>query len=112
MFALKSFQQSAIKQLSETFFDLWKRNCRQIPLVFKALTGSGKTIMMADFLRCLDRNYHFNEDKAYLWISFSEDSYDQSKKKFYNYFNGGTDMHLKNSQNLNEEKLLTLILMK
>ena len=103
---LKPFQQEAIKQLSETFLALWQTENYQIPLIFKAPTGAGKTIMMAEFLRCLDENYHFNVDKAYLWISFSEDSYEQSKKKFYNYFNEGTDMHLKDLQNLGEEKLL------
>jgi len=37
-----------------------------MPLTFKAPTGAGKTIMMAEFLRCLDDNYQFHEDKAYL----------------------------------------------
>ena len=106
MLTLKPFQQAAIKQLSETFLALWQTEIYRIPLVFKAPTGAGKTIMMAEFLRCLDENYHFHVDKAYLWISFSEDSYEQSKKKFYNYFNEGTDMHLKDLQNLSEEKLL------
>ena len=105
---LKPFQEEAIRQLSENFIDLWQTGNYKLPLIFKAPTGAGKTIMMADFLRCLDVNYQFQDgiDKAYLWISFSEDSYEQSKKKFYDYFNEGTDMRLKDLQNLNEEKLL------
>ena len=103
---LKDFQESAINQLSLTFLDLWKTGNYKIPLIFKAPTGAGKTIMMAEFLRCLDDNYQFHEDKAYLWISFGGDeSYTQSKNKLYHYYNEGTDMNLKDINNLSEGKL-------
>lgn len=103
---LKDFQESAINQLSLTFLDLWKTGNYKIPLIFKAPTGAGKTIMMAEFLRCLDDNYQFHEDKAYIWISFGGDeSYTQSKKKLYQYYNEGTDMNLKDINNLSEGKL-------
>lgn len=103
---LKDFQESAINQLSLTFLDLWNTGDYKIPLVFKAPTGAGKTIMMAEFLRCLDDNYQFHEDKAYLWISFGgDDSYTQSKDKLYHYYNEGTDMNLKDINNLSEGKL-------
>jgi len=103
---LKDFQESAINQLSLTFLDLWKTENYKIPLIFKAPTGAGKTIMMAEFLRCLDDNYQFHEDKAYLWISFGGDeSYTQSKNKLYHYYNEGTDMNLKDINNISEGKL-------
>jgi type III restriction enzyme len=103
---LKDFQESAINQLSLTFLELWKTGNYKIPLIFKAPTGAGKTIMMAEFLRCLDDNYQFHEDKAYIWISFGGDeSYSQSKNKLYDYYNKGTDMNLKDISNLNEGKL-------
>jgi len=103
---LKDFQKIAVDQLSLVFLDLWKMENNRIPLIFKAPTGSGKTIMLAEFLKCLDDNYQFHEDKAYLWISFGGDeSYEQSKKKLYQYFNEGTDMSLKDLNNLNEGKL-------
>lgn len=106
MFELKDFQQIAIDQLSFTFLELWKTGKYRIPLIFKSPTGSGKTIMMAEFLRCLDDNYQFDEDKAYLWVSFGgDDSYSQSKKKLYQYFNEGTDMNLKDVSNLSDGKL-------
>lgn len=106
MLELKDFQKVAIDQLSNTFLELWKTGNYRIPLVFKAPTGSGKTIMLAEFLRCLDDNYHFHEDKAYLWVSFGgDDSYNQSKDKLFQYFNEGTDMNLKDINNLSEEKL-------
>ena len=103
---LKDFQTTAIDQLSNTFLELWKTGKYRIPLVFKAPTGAGKTIMMAEFLRCLDDNYQFHEDKAYIWVSFGGDeSYMQSKNKLYQYFNEGTDMNLKDVNNLSEGKL-------
>lgn len=103
---LKDFQTTAIDQISNTFLELWKTGKYRIPLVFKAPTGAGKTIMMAEFLRCLDDNYQFHEDKAYIWISFGGDeSYNQSKNKLYHYFNEGTDMNLKDINNLSEGKL-------
>jgi type III restriction enzyme len=106
MIELKDFQKTAIDQLSTIFLGLWKTGNYRLPLVFKAPTGSGKTIMMAEFLRCLDDNYQFHEDKAYLWISFGgDDSYVQSKDKLYDYFNEGTDMSLKDKNNLTEGKL-------
>ena len=62
--------------------------------------------MMGDFLKRLTTNYQFHTDKCYLWISFGgDDSYRQSKDKLWHYFNGGTDMSLKDIGNLNEEKL-------
>ncbi len=103
---LKDFQKIAVDQLSNSFLELWKTGKYRIPLVFKAPTGAGKTIIMAEFLRCLDDNYQFHEDKAYIWISFGGDeSYSQSKNKLYQYFNEGTDMNLKDINNLSEGKL-------
>jgi len=106
MIELKDFQKTAIDHLSNVFLELWKSGNYKTPLVFKAPTGAGKTIMMAEFLRCLDDNYQFHDDKAYIWVSFGgDDSYVQSKNKLYHYFNEGTDMNLKDKNNLSEGKL-------
>lgn len=103
---LMDFQKRAVDALSKSFFDLWKTQNYHLPLVFKAPTGAGKTIMMAEFLRTLDGNYHFDDDKAYIWVSFGgDDSYMQSKDKLYTYFNNGTDMALKDKNDLSSEEL-------
>ncbi len=103
---LADFQKQAVDQLCQVFLDLWKTGNRRLPLVFKAPTGAGKTIMMAEFLRSIDSRFQFHADKAYLWVSFGGDeSYSQSKKKLYNYFNEGTDIGLKDIANFNEGKL-------
>jgi len=106
MITLKDFQAQAVDELSNKFLELWKTGNYKIPLIFKAPTGAGKTIMMAEFLRCLDDNYHLHADKAYIWFSFGgDDSYAQSKAKLYHYYNEGTDMNLKDKNNLSEGKL-------
>ncbi len=106
MFELKDFQKIAIDELSISFLNLWKTGNYKLPLIFKAPTGAGKTVMMAEFLRCLDDNYQFNDDKAYIWVSFGgDDSYSQSKNKLYQYYNEGTDLNLKDLSNISEGKL-------
>lgn len=103
---LKTFQKIRIDELSNAFLELWKTGNYKLPIIFKAPTGAGKTVMMAEFLRCLDDNYHFHEDKAYIWVSFGgDDSYMQSKNKLHTYFNEGTDMFLKDVSNLSDGKL-------
>lgn len=103
--ALKSFQEKAVEELSETFSRLWKTGKYRLPIVFKAPTGSGKTVMMADFLKYFDERYIFDENKAYVWISFGgDDSYSQSKEKISKYF--GFDHNLKDFSNLRENGLL------
>jgi len=63
---LKPFQENAIANLRKQFLNLWKSEKRQIPLVFKSPTGSGKTIMLAQFLKDLAGDPQFYEDKAFL----------------------------------------------
>ena len=57
-------------------------------------------LLFDHFFECAgDR--HFDDDKAYIWISFGgDDSYSQSKNKLYTYFNEGTDIALKDISNL------------
>ena len=103
---LADFQKKAVDNLTKSFLNLWQTTNYQLPLVFKAPTGAGKTIMMAEFLRTLDGNYHFDDDKAYIWISFGgDDSYLQSKEKLYKYFNNGTDMTLRDKNDLSLKEL-------
>ena len=103
---IADFQKKAVDSLTKSFLTLWQTNNYKLPLVFKAPTGSGKTIMMAEFLRILDGNYHFDDDKAYIWISFGgDDSYLQSKEKLYKYFNNGTDMTLRDKNDLSLKEL-------
>ena len=86
VFNLLPFQKKAIDDLNEAFLRLWKKKDRQLPLVFKSPTGSGKTLTIAHFIRGLNHLPQWKIDKAFIWITFSDDLAMQSKNKFKEYF--------------------------
>ena len=102
---LKSFQEKAICDLRKQFLELWKTENRKLPLVFKAPTGSGKTVMVAQFLKDMSNDPQFNVDKSYLWFSFSEESYKQSKDKLFDYYGGANELNLLDLNDLSKGKL-------
>jgi len=102
---LKPFQERALARLRKQFLELWKTGNRSLSLVFKSPTGSGKTIMIAQFLRDLTGDPQFDVDKAFVWLSFSEDSCNQSKKKLYDYYGGAGEVNLLDLNDLNRKKL-------
>lgn len=105
MFPLKPFQEDAIARLRKSFLELWKAGNYKVPLVFKAPTGSGKTIMMAQFLKDLTGDPQFDVDKAFLWFTFNEESYEQSKKKLFDYYGGASELDLLDLNDLNRGRL-------
>lgn len=106
MFALKPFQETAVSSLKNEFLSLWKLPNQNIPLVFKSPTGSGKTIMLAQFLRDIVSDPRFEgNDVAFVWFSFSEDSYEQSKKKLFEYYGGAGELDLIDLNDLSRGKL-------
>lgn len=106
MFALKPFQETAISELKDQFLSLWKLPNQNIPLVLKSPTGSGKTIMLAQFLRDIVSDPRFEgNDVAFVWFTFSEDSYVQSKKKLFDYYGGASELDLIDLNDLSREKL-------
>ena len=100
-----TFQEEAIRQLRKQFLELWKTSNRKLPLVFKAPTGSGKTIMIAQFLKDISNDPQFSVDKAFLWFSFSEESYVQSKNKLFDYYGGANELDLLDMDDLSKGKL-------
>lgn len=105
MFSLKPFQEIAIADLRKQFLELWRTGNRKLPLIFKSPTGSGKTVMVAQFLQDLTGDPQFDADKCFLWFSFSEDSYLQSKKKLFDYYGGASELELLDLNDLNRGKL-------
>lgn len=106
MFALKPFQETAVSNLKNEFLSLWKLPKQNIPLVFKSPTGSGKTIMLAQFLRDIVSDPRFEgNDVAFVWFSFSEDSYEQSKRKLFEYYGGASELDLIDLNDLSRGKL-------
>ncbi|MGN0844591.1 MAG: DEAD/DEAH box helicase, partial [Kiritimatiellia bacterium] len=80
------FQTKAIEELATTFKSLWYAPGSRLPLVFKAPTGSGKTFMVTSFVHGLGSATSFDDDIAWIWITFSEELAMQSKGKFSDYF--------------------------
>ncbi len=106
MLALKPFQEVAVSKLKNEFLSLWKLPNQNIPLVFKSPTGSGKTIIVAQFLRDIVSDPRFDgNDVAFVWFSFSEDSYEQSKKKLFEYYGGASELDLLDLNDLSRGKL-------
>ena len=99
------FQDKAINILLETFVHLWKNKERQLPLVFKAPTGSGKTFMTAHFVRGLNHLPQWNADRAFIWITFSDELAMQSKEKFQEYFYNTLENGLLAVSDINRGKL-------
>lgn len=103
---LKPFQVAAVKEISESFINLWRTQNYKLPLIFKSPTGSGKTIMMAEFLLSINDNYQFDDDKCYIWVSFGDDtSYKQSLNKIKAYFGEENSSIFKEKINITEGKL-------
>lgn len=103
---LKPFQENAISELRNQFLNLWKSGNRKTELIFKSPTGSGKTIMMAQFLRDLTGDPQFDADKCFLWFSFNEPSYLQSKDKLLNYYGGAGELNLLDLNDLSKKNKL------
>ena len=103
MFALKPFQETAISQLKEKFLTLWKLGDHNLNLTFKSPTGSGKTIMMAQFLRDIVSDPRFqNADVGFIWITNSDSLAMQSKDKLFLYYGGASENTLLDLNNLND----------
>jgi type III restriction enzyme len=79
---LKTYQQNAVSKLLAKAQTLLGKNGTRI-CVLKAPTGSGKTIMAAEFLRQLS-NAETTGRYAFVWIS-SNNLHVQSKKKLQDY---------------------------
>lgn len=94
MFTLKTFQEKAIAELRKSFLQLWSTGNRRLELIFKSPTGSGKTVMTAQFLRDLTGDPQFDVDKAFVWFTFNEESYEQSKNKLFKYYGGAGEIEL------------------
>jgi len=103
---LKPFQVKAVANLKEIFLTLWRMPNLGNSIVFQSPTGSGKTIMMAEFLRDMTADPRFtNSDVAYIWITNSDDLAMQSKNKLWKYYDGAGEISLLTSTDVKDGKL-------
>jgi type III restriction enzyme len=90
MIHLKNYQDEAVNDLSQKLYKLLKRPGARQNLIFKAPTGSGKTVMMASLLNkfCeeLPERYELEKRKAaFIWIAPNK-LYIQSYNALKGYF--------------------------
>jgi type III restriction enzyme len=104
-FNLLKFQKDAIDDLNEAFLRLWKKQGKQLPLVFKSPTGSGKTLTIAHFIKGLNHLPQWKIDKAFIWITFSDELAMQSRDKFKEYFENNLENNLLTVNDINRGKL-------
>lgn len=105
MFNLLEFQKNAVDNLTNAFLNIWKKDENQIPLVLKAPTGGGKTIIASHFITTLNYLPNWDEDKSFIWITFSDDIAKQSKDKFKLYFENNLENNLLTVLDINKGKL-------
>lgn len=106
MLTLKPFQETAISQLKDKFLTLWKLGDTNVNLTFKSPTGSGKTIMMAQFLRDIVSDPRFSTaDVSFIWITNSDSLAMQSKEKLFSYYGGASENPLVDLNNLRDGNL-------
>ena len=73
-FNMLAFQQNAVEELTAQFKAIWyANNDFKHEIVFKSPTGSGKTFMVSNFINGLHTQPDWNEDVAFVWITFSDD---------------------------------------
>jgi len=80
---LKDYQEKAVKKLIETSKDLLRHRGKK--LIFKSPTGSGKTIIMAEYLKRYVQLTETREMTSFIWIA-PRQLHIQSKDKLDKYF--------------------------
>ena len=81
---LKIYQEDAIDELLDKAKKLLNMGDEKI-LVFQSPTGSGKTIMMAEFLKQLVDDKEVKQQLSFIWTA-PKKLHIQSKEKLDNYY--------------------------
>ena len=107
---LKPFQVNAVEELRDDVLHKWKRKTMQ-EVKFQSPTGSGKTVMMAQFVRdMVNAPELVNADYVFLWVSIGGskegDLASQSRNKFITYYGGASEVQVTGLDSLNREKVL------
>jgi len=84
MFKLRNYQEKHVHELKEKVDEFLNLESSKI-CVFKSPTGSGKTIMMAEFIKRLVDNRLDGKELAFIWITVHK-LHDQSKEKLEKYY--------------------------
>jgi len=80
---LKEYQENAVNKLVKKYNSQKEEETPDNFIIFKSPTGSGKTIMMAEFLKRIISNNNDN-NSVFIWVA-PRDLHNQSKRKIENY---------------------------
>jgi len=100
---LKIYQQNAIDELLAKAKKLLNLGGSK-KLVFKAPTGSGKTIMMAEFLRQLADDKEVRQSLGFIWTA-PRQLHIQSREKLENYFETSRALKCSFFEDLDDRKI-------
>ncbi|HAM39616.1 MAG TPA: hypothetical protein DCP53_09535 [Elusimicrobia bacterium] len=100
---LKIYQETAIKKLLESAMKLLGYSDSK-KLVFKAPTGSGKTIMMAEFLKLLVEDKELKQLLSFIWTA-PRHLHEQSRNKLEKYFEDSRVLKCSFFEDLDDRKL-------
>jgi type III restriction enzyme len=100
---LKDYQEKAIRKLLEAAKELLRLGGSK-KLVFKAPTGSGKTIMMAEFLKQLVDDRDIKQPLSFIWTA-PRQLHIQSREKLENYFETSRALKCSYFEDLDDRKI-------
>ena len=84
MFKLRNYQEKYVNDLNNKVNEFLNSGSNKV-CVFKAPTGSGKTIMMAEFIQRLVDHREDEKEIAFIWITVHK-LHEQSKEKLERYY--------------------------
>lgn len=100
---LKDYQQEAIQELQEDSKKLLGQSGNK-KLIFKSSTGSGKTIMMAEFLKRLTEDPVLRTPLAFIWTA-PRKLHEQSKEKLVRYFENTRALECSEFEDLDDRQV-------
>jgi len=103
MFELKNYQEKAVGKLKDLANELLDRNVRET-IILKAPTGSGKTVMVAEFIRQLVNRRDDDKRICFIWAA-PRQLHIQSKEKLDKHYDATRAIECKFFEDLNNNKL-------
>jgi type III restriction enzyme len=103
MIELKEYQENAIEDLRKETDKLLDFSENKI-CVFKSPTGSGKTLMVAEFLKRLVTQRTDDKSLSFIWISVNK-LHDQSKESLERYYETSRVLKCSNFDDLEDKRI-------
>lgn len=103
MIELKEYQENAVEDLRKETDKLLDFSENKI-CVFKSPTGSGKTLMVAEFLKRLVTQRTDDKSLSFIWISVNK-LHDQSKESLERYYETSRVIKCSNFDDLEDKRI-------